>query len=121
MADAFKQLFSSSPSCSVFVNVVLCAERMLCRLIQYGIRNTGSTASLDHSACHDHSSVVEEFRHDIHRQTHNSGVTTDNHGVSKGLEIIPAKNVEVILAVLPYTSWTTRIRPTMDTATGSSL
>jgi hypothetical protein len=34
-----------------FVNVVLCAERILCRLVQYGIRNTGPTASLDHSAC----------------------------------------------------------------------
>src|SRR5580704_2009689 len=35
-------------------------------------------------------------------RTHNSSVTTDNYGVSKGLEIIPAKNAEVILSVPPY-------------------
>ncbi len=46
--------------------------------------------------------LEQEFRYDIQWQTHNSGVTTDNYGVSKGLEIIPAKNVEVILAVPPY-------------------
>ena len=46
--------------------------------------------------------LEQEFRYDIQWQTHNSGVTTDNYGVSKGLEIIPEKNVEVILAVPPY-------------------
>ena len=46
--------------------------------------------------------LEQEFRYDIQWQTHNSGVTTDNFGVSKGLEIIPAKNLEVILAVPPY-------------------
>ncbi len=46
--------------------------------------------------------LEQEFRYDIQWQTHNSGVTTDNYGVSKGLEIIPAKNWEVILAVPPY-------------------
>jgi hypothetical protein len=46
--------------------------------------------------------LEQEFRYDIQWQTHNSGVTTDNFGVSKGLELIPAKNVEVILAVPPY-------------------
>ncbi|MGD1078564.1 MAG: hypothetical protein ABR881_09630 [Candidatus Sulfotelmatobacter sp.] len=46
--------------------------------------------------------LEQEFRYDIQWQTHNSGVTTDNYGVSKGLEIIPAKNFEVILAVPPY-------------------
>jgi hypothetical protein len=46
--------------------------------------------------------LEQEFRYDLQWQTHNSGVTTDNYGVSKGLEIIPAKNVEVILAVPPY-------------------
>ena len=46
--------------------------------------------------------LEQEFRYDIQWQTHNSGVTTDNYGVSKGLEIIPAKNLEVILAVPPY-------------------
>ncbi|MFZ0761075.1 MAG: hypothetical protein WAM69_14095, partial [Candidatus Sulfotelmatobacter sp.] len=38
----------------------------------------------------------------IQWQTHNSGVTTDNYGVSKGLEIIPEKNFEVIIAVPAY-------------------
>jgi hypothetical protein len=46
--------------------------------------------------------LEQEFRYDIQWQTHNSCVTTDNYGVSKGLEIIPAKNLEVILAVPPY-------------------
>jgi hypothetical protein len=46
--------------------------------------------------------LEQEFRYDIQWQTHNSSVTTDNYGVSKGLEIIPAKNFEVILAVPPY-------------------
>lgn len=45
--------------------------------------------------------LEQEFRYDIQWQTHNSGVTTDNYGVSKGLEIIPAKNVEVILTAPP--------------------
>jgi hypothetical protein len=42
------------------------------------------------------------FRYDIQWQTQNSGVTTTNYGVSKGLEIIPEKNVQVTLAVPPY-------------------
>jgi hypothetical protein len=46
--------------------------------------------------------LEQELRYDIQWQTHNSGVTTDNYGVSKGLEIIPAKNWEVILAIPPY-------------------
>ncbi len=46
--------------------------------------------------------LEQEFRYDIQWQTHNSGVVTDNYGVSKGLEIIPAKNVEVIVAVPSY-------------------
>lgn len=46
--------------------------------------------------------LEQEFRYDLQWQTHNSGVTTDNYGVSKGLEIIPAPHWEVILAVPPY-------------------
>jgi len=46
--------------------------------------------------------LEQEYRYDIQWQTHNSGITTDNYGVSKGLEIIPEKNLEVILAVPPY-------------------
>jgi hypothetical protein len=46
--------------------------------------------------------LEQEFRYDMQWQTHNSGVTTDNYGVSKGLEIIPGKSVEVIVAVPPY-------------------
>ena len=46
--------------------------------------------------------LEQEFRYDMQWQTHNNGVTTDNYGVSKGLEIIPAEKVEVILAVPPY-------------------
>jgi hypothetical protein len=46
--------------------------------------------------------LEQEFRYDMQWQTHNNGVTTDNYGVSKGLEIIPAEKFEVILAVPPY-------------------
>jgi hypothetical protein len=46
--------------------------------------------------------LEQEFRYDIQYQPHNSGLVTDNYGVSKGLEIIPAKNFEVILAIPPY-------------------
>jgi hypothetical protein len=41
-------------------------------------------------------------RYDIQWQTYNNGVTATNYGASKGLEIVPEKNVEVILAVPPY-------------------
>jgi hypothetical protein len=46
--------------------------------------------------------LEQEFRYDVQWQPHNSGVVTDNYGVNKGLEIIPAKNFEVILAVPAY-------------------
>lgn len=46
--------------------------------------------------------LEQEFRYDLQWQTHNNGVTTDNYGVSKGLEIIPEKNLEVILNVPAY-------------------
>jgi len=46
--------------------------------------------------------LEQEFRYDTQWQTYNNGVTTDSYGVSKGLEIIPATNFEVILAVPPY-------------------
>src|SRR5271165_1224813 len=46
--------------------------------------------------------LEQEFRYDTQFQPHNSGVVTDNYGVSKGLEIIPAKNFEIIAAVPPY-------------------
>ena len=46
--------------------------------------------------------LEQEFRYDIQYQPHNSVLVTDNYWVSKGLEIIPARNVEVILAIPPY-------------------
>ncbi len=46
--------------------------------------------------------LEQEFRYDVQTQPHNSGLVTDNFGVSKGLEIIPAKRWEIILAVPPY-------------------
>ncbi len=46
--------------------------------------------------------LEQEFRYDIQWQTHNSGVTTINYGVSKGLEVIPARNFEAILSVPAY-------------------
>jgi len=46
--------------------------------------------------------LEQEFRYDIQYQPHNSGQVTDNFGVSKGLEIIPVRKFEVILAIPPY-------------------
>jgi hypothetical protein len=46
--------------------------------------------------------LEQEFRYDTQWQVHNSGVVTHNYGVSKGLEIIPAKHFEVIIAVPPF-------------------
>jgi hypothetical protein len=46
--------------------------------------------------------LEQEFRYDVQTQPHNSGLVTDNFGVSKGLEIIPGRRWEIILAVPPY-------------------
>lgn len=46
--------------------------------------------------------LEQEYRYDQQWQVHNSGVVTDNYGVSKGLEIIPQKHIEVILGEPPY-------------------
>jgi hypothetical protein len=62
--------------------------------------------------------LEQEFRYDIQWRTHNTGQVTDNYGVSRGLEIIPAKNVEVVLAYR-RTSSIIPILP-MVSVTGSS-
>lgn len=46
--------------------------------------------------------LEEEFRYDTFWQTNDAGVTTENYGGSKGLELIPAEKIEVILSVPPY-------------------
>ena len=46
--------------------------------------------------------LEEEFRYDQLWQTNVKGVTTDNYGGGKGLELIPFKSVEVIFNVPPY-------------------
>src|SRR5207244_10491826 len=45
--------------------------------------------------------LEEEFRFDTLWQTNNSGITTENYGGAKGLELIPAERAEVILVALP--------------------
>jgi len=45
--------------------------------------------------------LEEEFRYDTFWQTNNSGITTENCGGAKGLELIPAERVEVILVAPP--------------------
>lgn len=45
--------------------------------------------------------LEEEFRYDIFWQTNAKGVTTENYGGSKGLELIPFQKVEVILSLPP--------------------
>jgi hypothetical protein len=46
--------------------------------------------------------LEQEIRYDIFWQEHIGGPTTENYGGSKGLELIPAKNVEVIIGMPPY-------------------
>ena len=46
--------------------------------------------------------LEQEIRYDIFWQGHANGTTTENYGGSKGLELIPAKNVEVIIGIPPY-------------------
>jgi hypothetical protein len=45
--------------------------------------------------------LEEEFRYDIDWQVNNEGVTTENYGNGKGLELIPAEHFEVILVAPP--------------------
>ena len=45
--------------------------------------------------------LEQEFRYDTFWQTGNTGITTNNYGGAKGLELIPQKNVEVILVAPP--------------------
>jgi hypothetical protein len=45
--------------------------------------------------------LEQEFRYDIFWQTNNAGITTENYGGAKGLEIIPQEHVEVILVTPP--------------------
>ncbi len=45
--------------------------------------------------------LEEEWRYDIFWQTNKEGVTSENYGGGKGLELIPAEHVEVILVAPP--------------------
>jgi hypothetical protein len=45
--------------------------------------------------------LEQEFRFDTFWQTGNSGITTDNYGGAKGLELIPQKKIEIILVAPP--------------------
>ena len=45
--------------------------------------------------------LEQEFRFDTFWQPGNTGITTDNYGGAKGLELIPQKNIEVILVAPP--------------------
>lgn len=46
--------------------------------------------------------LEEEFRYDIFWQNNARGVTTENYGGSKGLELIPLEKLEVIISPPPY-------------------
>ena len=46
--------------------------------------------------------LEEEFRYDVDWLTANSGITSENYGGGKGLELIPFQNVEVLLNLPPY-------------------
>ncbi len=45
--------------------------------------------------------LEQEFRYDIFWQPGNTGITTENYGGGKGLELIPQKKVEVIVVAPP--------------------
>lgn len=45
--------------------------------------------------------LEQEFRYDIFWQTGNTGITTENYGGAKGVEIIPERHTEVILVAPP--------------------
>jgi len=45
--------------------------------------------------------LEQEFRYDIFWQTNSAGVSAENYGGAKGLEIIPARHFEVILVAPP--------------------
>ena len=45
--------------------------------------------------------LEEEFRYDIFWQTNAKGVTTENYGGAKGLELIPQEHIEIILVAPP--------------------
>jgi len=45
--------------------------------------------------------LEEEFRFDTFWQTNNSGITEEDYGGAKGLELIPAERVEVIFVAPP--------------------
>ncbi len=45
--------------------------------------------------------LEQEFRYDVFWQTNTKGVTAENYGGGKGLEVIPQKHIEVILVAPP--------------------
>lgn len=46
--------------------------------------------------------LEQEIRYDIFWQPRADGTTTRNYGGGKGLELIPAKNLEIIIGIPPY-------------------
>src|SRR5690348_15614138 len=46
--------------------------------------------------------LEEEFRYDIDWLTAANGSTSENYGGGKGLELIPAERVEILLNLPPY-------------------
>lgn len=45
--------------------------------------------------------LEEEFRYDVFWQTNNQGIRSENYGGAKGLELIPARRIEIILVAPP--------------------
>jgi len=45
--------------------------------------------------------LEQEFRYDVLWQTNGAGITSENYGAAKGLELIPQKHIEVILVAPP--------------------
>jgi hypothetical protein len=56
---------------------------------------------LGHSRSHHHPTPRAGISIRHFRQTGNTGIPTDNYGGAKGLELIPPKNIEVILVAPP--------------------
>src|SRR6266436_1278625 len=58
--------------------------------------------------------LEEEFRYDQFWQSQSHGVATDNFGGSKGLELIPFENLEIILGVPAWIAHNGHIRHGAD-------
>jgi hypothetical protein len=61
--------------------------------------------------------LLQQFRYDQLWQSQRHGVASDNFGDSKGIELIPSENIEVILGIPAWIAHTGALRPPIRTST----